>query len=171
MLREKLVRAAASRWVVICDACKRSEGLGVDFPVPVEVAPAFHQRTLRRLAKLTGADARLRLGLAPAGRPGSDMSGKPFVTDNGNYVVDLFFREPLGDVWLMASQLDACPGAVEHGLFPASMRPDDPLVGRGMGAWSGNWTVTLHGFPTTLFFFGPPGVDACSCITSASDGL
>ena len=53
--------------------------------------------------------------------------------------VDLFFREPLGDVWLMASQLDACPGAVEHGLFPASMRPDDPvvLVGRGMGAWSG----------------------------------
>ena len=96
--------------------------------MPVEVAPAFHQRTLRRLAKLTGADARLRLGLAPAGRPGADVSGKPFVTDNGNYVVDLFFREPLGDVWLMASQLDACPGAVEHGLFPASMRPDDPVV-------------------------------------------
>ena len=95
------------------------KGLGVDFPVPVEVAPAFHQRTLRRLAKLTGADARLRLGLAPAGRPGADVSGKPFVTDNGNYVVDLFFREPLGDVWLMASSLDACPGAVEHGLFPS----------------------------------------------------
>ena len=135
MLREKLVRAASARWVVICDECKKSEGLGVDFPVPVEVAPAFHQRTLRRLAKLTGADARLRLGLAPAGRPGADVSGKPFVTDNGNYVVDLFFREPLGDVWLMASSLDACPGAVEHGLFPASMRPDDPvvLVGRGDG--------------------------------------
>ena len=47
----------------------------------------------------------------------------------------MFFREPLGDVWLMASSLDACPGAVEHGLFPASMRPDDPvvLVGRGDG--------------------------------------
>ena len=135
VLREKLVRAASARWVVVCDECKKSEGLGVDFPVPVEVAPAFHQRTLRRLAKLTGADARLRLGLAPAGRPGADMSGKPFVTDNGNYVVDLFFREPLGDVWLMASSLDACPGAVEHGLFPASMRPDDPvvLVGRGDG--------------------------------------
>lgn len=135
MLREKLVRAAAARWVVVCDESKCVEGLGAAFPVPVEVAPAFHQRTARRLATLTGADARLRLGSAPAGRPGSAVTGQPFVTDNGNYCVDLFFRETLGDVWLMASQLDSCPGAVEHGLFPASMRADDPvvLVGRGDG--------------------------------------
>ena len=102
--------------------------------MPVEVAPAFHQRTLRRLAKLTGADARLRLGLAPAGRPGSDVSGKPFVTDNGNYVVDLFFREPLGDVWLMASQLVVSRGRGAQAV------PGVDAVGRSVSARrAGGW--------------------------------
>ena len=124
---QKLVRAAASRWVVICDECKKSEGLSVDFPMPVEVAPAFH-RTLRehlnsRVRTLDCAWVwRPRAGPAPAFR-------KTFVTDNGNYVVDLFFREPPSDVWLMASQLNACRGGRARAL-PGVDAADDPVIVR-----------------------------------------
>ena len=108
--------------------------------MPVEVAPAFHQRTLRRLAKLTGADARLRLGLAPAGRPGADVSGKPFVTDNGNYVVDLFFPRAAGRRVVDGVAARCVPGGRGARAVPgvdAAGRSGRARRAGVMGAWSG----------------------------------
>ena len=39
------------------------------------------------------------------------------VTDNGNYIVDLHFTEPIKDVLLAAKELKNTVGVVEHGIF------------------------------------------------------
>ena len=39
------------------------------------------------------------------------------VTDNGNYIVDLHFTEPIKDAPAMATELKNTVGVVEHGLF------------------------------------------------------
>lgn len=39
------------------------------------------------------------------------------VTDNGNYIVDLFFDEPIKDVALAARELKSTVGVVDHGIF------------------------------------------------------
>lgn len=119
LLREKLVRAQASQYVVAVDEPKLCGKLGASYPIPVEVAPFYAQRTVRSimaLASLQPCDAQLRFGDSPAGMPGVG-SAKPFVTDNGNLIVDVFRTAPLADVAAAAAELKATVGVVEHGLF------------------------------------------------------
>ena len=133
----------------ICDERKKSEGLGVDFPSLWRWLPAFHQRTLRRLAKLTGVTRDWRRVWRRRAGPGM-MPGKPFVTDNGNYAWSIyFFREPRQDVWLMASQLDACPGLWSTGCSPPIKRWTIRWCSSG-GGW-GRWMAQLGGLG--VFFF------------------
>jgi len=123
LLREKLVQASASRYVVVVDEEKLTERLGASYPIPVEITPIYSQRTLRRivaLPTLSGCNARLRYGLAPAGLPGCAIPGDDaslFVTDNGNLIVDLFLNAPLESVAETAAELSRTPGVLEHGLF------------------------------------------------------
>src|SRR5690606_6241605 len=104
LLREKVVAASARRFVLVGDESKLVSRLGEKAPVPVEVVPCGLARTVALLAGL-GADARLRPG-----------DGRPFVTDNGNHVVDCRFAGPFDPEELQA-ELAALPGVVEHGLF------------------------------------------------------
>ena len=39
------------------------------------------------------------------------------VTDNGNYIVDLFFKEPIKNAVKAGEELKATVGVVDHGLF------------------------------------------------------
>ena len=39
------------------------------------------------------------------------------VTDNGNYIVDLHFKEPITDAPTMANEIKNTVGVVDHGLF------------------------------------------------------
>lgn len=39
------------------------------------------------------------------------------VTDNGNYIVDLHFEEPIKDAPKMAEEIKNTVGVVDHGLF------------------------------------------------------
>ena len=53
---------------------------------------------------------------------GSSSTNKPdgdniAVTDNGNYIVDLHFKEPIKDVNKAAEELKNTVGVVDHGLF------------------------------------------------------
>ena len=106
-------------------AAKLVDALGggdAAFPLAVEVAPVFCQKTLRAIGALPalaafGATVRLRHGTAPAGHPGAAMpgnygggssgkgSGGPFVTDNGNYVADVTFARPVTDAAAVAEQV------------------------------------------------------------------
>merc|ERR1719251_844220 len=117
LLREKMVEVCADKFVVIVDESKLSDGLGPGFPLPVEITPFCHEHTLRTIAALpscAGADAVLRTGSSSSNVPDGDEVA---VTDNGNYIVDLHFEEPIADAPTMAKELKNTVGVVDHGLF------------------------------------------------------
>jgi ribose 5-phosphate isomerase A len=102
--REKLVDAAADRFLVVADPSKESPRL--DRPVPVEVLPA---------GRTAVADAVRGIGGEPTLRRAERKDG-PVVTDNGNLVADCAFGEIDASASLSAA-LSEIPGVVEHGLF------------------------------------------------------
>ena len=102
--REKIVDAAADRFLVVADPSKLSATL--DRPVPVELLPA---------ARSPVAAAVRELGGDPVLRRAKRKDG-PVVTDNGNLVLDCDFGE-IEDPERLATALSTSPGVVEHGLF------------------------------------------------------
>ncbi len=108
-LREKIVAAASTRMVVIADESKLVTKLGV-FPLPVEIIPFGWRTTHTKVSEtsaLNGCKGLVTLR-------GSQAA--PFVTDNGNYILDCAFGE-INDPERVARQLSLIPGVVEHGLF------------------------------------------------------
>ncbi|AXR76372.1 ribose-5-phosphate isomerase RpiA [Natrarchaeobaculum sulfurireducens] len=102
--REKLVDAAADRFVVVADPSKLADRL--ERSVPLEVLPAAHSVVADRVRDLSG-DPSLRA---------AEHKDGPVVTDNGNLVLDCEFG-PIDDPEELASTLSSVPGVVEHGLF------------------------------------------------------
>src|SRR3954452_12226367 len=96
--REKIVARASARFVVIVSADKVVEALGP--PVPLELLHFGMPATLRAL----GA-AEVRVGAPPS--------------PDGGVIAD--YRGAFDDPAALAARLDAIPGVVEHGLFPAQM--------------------------------------------------
>ena len=110
MLREKIVAVASDRVVIIADNSKRVEVLG-RFPLPLEVVPfglAATQRLIAQLAADSGCEGDIKLRL------GTD--GKPFVTDNGNHILDCAFGA-IDDPEALDDAFKLVPGLVESGLF------------------------------------------------------
>ncbi|OQA47368.1 MAG: Ribose-5-phosphate isomerase A [Chloroflexi bacterium ADurb.Bin325] len=105
LLHEKIVAQASRREVIIVDESKLSPTLGVRWAVPVEVVP-FGWRTQAAYLESLGGRPRLR--------PGDD--GRPYVTDQGNLILDSAFG-PIDDPARLAARLDARTGIVCHGLF------------------------------------------------------
>jgi ribose 5-phosphate isomerase A len=106
LTREKLVALAARRFVLVGDESKVVSHLTDAQPgalVPVEVLQFGCELTRQGLAHL--GDPRLRM-----------RDGMPFVTDNGNYIIDLYEAD-LSDAARLAHEIRAVPGVVEHGLF------------------------------------------------------
>lgn len=104
LVREKLVAESARRFVVVVDPSKLVERLGRS-ELPVEVLPFLWRRTAERLGSL-GATWALRGG-----------EEAPFVSDNGNLVVDLAFEGGIEDAIGLGAALKAMTGVVDHGLF------------------------------------------------------
>ncbi|CAI9786125.1 unnamed protein product [Fraxinus pennsylvanica] len=111
LLREKMVEAASDKFVVVVDDSKLVDGLGGSgLAMPVEVVQFCWKYNLVRLQELfkeEGCEAKLRL----------DGDGKPYVTDNANYIVDLYFKTPIKDSAAAGKEIAAFEGVVEHGLF------------------------------------------------------
>jgi ribose 5-phosphate isomerase A len=101
--REKIVASMAARFVVVVDERKLVERLG-RFGLPLEVLEFGVPYVANRLSVL-GATS-----VTPRGK----------LSDNGNplYEADFF---PIDDPSGLAEQLQAIPGIVEHGIFPAAM--------------------------------------------------
>ena len=104
LLREKVVASVSRKMVVVSDSTKVVPVLGT-FPLPVEIIPFARTVTEKKIASL-GATTRLRM------RP----DGQPFVTDNGNQILDCSFGR-IADPPALARELNGMPGVVEHGLF------------------------------------------------------
>ena len=106
LLREKIVAAASSRFIVIVDHDKLVDWLGEDDgPLPVEVAQFGWQATA---AALEGLGARPELRRAD--------SGQPFVTDGGNFILDCRFGA-IDDPLETERRINSIVGVVENGLF------------------------------------------------------
>jgi ribose 5-phosphate isomerase A len=116
--REKVVDAAADRFLVVVDPSKVADDLS--HPIPVEVLPAARSAVARRLRD-AGGDPALRR---------AERKDGPVVTDNGNLVFDADFGT-VSDPASLARTLAAVPGVVEHGLFAGLA--DAVYVGRDDG--------------------------------------
>jgi ribose 5-phosphate isomerase A len=106
LLREKIVAGASRRLVIIADEGKRVRRLGERSPLPVEVARFAWEIHVPFFEEL-GADPELR----------RSADGEPYVTDNGNYVVDCRFGGGIDDPSSIEAALRARVGVVESGLF------------------------------------------------------
>lgn len=109
-LREKIVARASNRMVVIADPGKVVDTLGV-FHLPVEVIPFGWQITERLIREALEAQD---LGQRPILQRQRD--GAPYLTDEGNYILDLAL-EAIPHPARLARSLADIPGVVEHGLF------------------------------------------------------
>ena len=108
LTREKIVAAAAARFVCIADESKVVDRLGT-FPLPVEVIPMARSLVARRLATY-GGRAVWRQGV---------------VTDNGNHILDVHGLT-IEDPPAMECELNQIAGVVTVGLF--ARRPADVLI-------------------------------------------
>jgi ribose 5-phosphate isomerase A len=106
-LREKVVAAAADRFVVIADSSKPVAALRG--PVPLELFGFGVASTL----------ARLGIEVEPRDVPPSP---------DGGLIAD--YRGPVGDPAALAARLEADPGVAAHGLFPPAL-VHDVLVATG----------------------------------------
>lgn len=103
LVRERIVAAAAQRFVVVADETKLRPHLAGFVPVELLMFGWHHTMTL---LDQTGAAFQLRL----------DAAGEPLRSDNGNLIADGEFG-PIADPEGLAARLDAIPGVVGHGLF------------------------------------------------------
>jgi len=116
LLREKVVASASKKMVVVADAAKMVPVLG-KFPLPVEII-SFARTVIEKKIASLGATIKLRM------RP----DGQPFVTDNGNQILDCSFGK-IEDPSALELALNSTPGIVEHGLFIGLAKL--VVVGRG----------------------------------------
>jgi ribose 5-phosphate isomerase A len=114
LTREKIVAAAAARFVCIADQSKLVDRLGT-FPLPIEVIPMARSLVARQL-------------LAYGGRP---VWRQGLVTDNGNHILDVHGLT-IEDPPALERELNQLAGVVTVGLF--ALRPADVLIlGTGDG--------------------------------------
>jgi ribose 5-phosphate isomerase A len=108
LTREKIVAAAAARFVCIVDESKVVARLGT-FPLPIEVIPMARALVARRLAEFGGRA----------------LWREAVVTDNGNHILDvhgLVIEDPPA----LERELNQIAGVVTVGLF--AQRPADVLI-------------------------------------------
>ncbi|EPT30799.1 ribulose 5-phosphate isomerase [Toxoplasma gondii ME49] len=128
LLREKMIAAAAKTFIVAADETKLvSNGIGSTGALPVEVVVFSGSHTKRLLSALPSvkrhggrAEFRKRAGAATGEKNGGQEDIREedrFVTDNGNYIVDLYFTETVPDLHEMDKELKSIPGVVETGFF------------------------------------------------------
>ena len=114
LTREKILAAAARRFVCIVDDSKMVARLG-RFPLPVEVIPMARTLVARQIAA----------------RGGGPVWRKGFVTDNGNDILDVHALA-IEDPATLERELNQITGVVTVGLF--AVRPADVLlVGTAQG--------------------------------------
>ena len=118
LTREKIVASVARQFICIADGSKLVDLLG-NFPLPVEVIPMAQAVVARRLAAL-GGQPRLRI-----------RDGKPLVTDNGCYIIDVLGLKIQNPAELEA-QINDIVGVVTVGLF-ARRGADIGLLGTAEG--------------------------------------
>jgi len=111
LLREKMIEEFSRKFVVIVDESKLVSHLGHSGPVPIEVVPFAWEFTMSKILTLPGVE-----GCRAKRRMNSD--GTPYITDNGNYIIDLLLEEgSTTKPEQVCEKILNVVGVVEHGVF------------------------------------------------------
>lgn len=103
LLIEKIIATHSKRVIWIAEQKKHVPYIGA-FPLPIEVVTEGASHLLRYFNK-KGYHATLR-----------EREGQVFVTDLGNYIIDMALEE-IPDPWALEQELRRLVGVVETGLF------------------------------------------------------
>lgn len=104
LLHEKIVARASQREVIVVDEPKLVSVLGTRSPLAVEVIP-FGWGTYLDTFRAFGCEPVLRM-----------QGAEPYLTDEGNYIVDCRFAR-IDDPVKLERELSLVSGVVESGLF------------------------------------------------------
>jgi ribose 5-phosphate isomerase A len=119
LLWEKVVAVASRRVVIFVDESKLVDRLGTKAPLPVEVIP-YGWRTHIPFIQSLGGEPELR----------TNPDGRPFVTDEGNYILHCRF-DGIADPAALDAKLLTRAGVVGTGLFLGIA--DQVIIGRPTG--------------------------------------
>ncbi|NOX65728.1 MAG: ribose-5-phosphate isomerase RpiA [Chlorobi bacterium] len=105
LLREKIIAQASKKYFIIVDELKLSDHLGEKWAIPIEIIKIALEVETNYLQSL-GAEVKLR----------KNKNDEPFITDEGNYILDANFGV-IKNPKKLAKKLNKRAGIVEHGLF------------------------------------------------------
>ena len=117
-VREKLVASKANQLLIVVDETKLVKNLNKVFPLPVEVLPSAWKQVKDTITGMNG-NSKLRMATKKAG---------PVVTDQGNLILDVLFRDGIKDPKKLELIINNIPGVLENGLFVDMT--DKVLVGK-----------------------------------------
>tara|TARA_B100000424_G_scaffold269578_1_gene266846 strand:+ start:448 stop:1140 length:693 start_codon:yes stop_codon:yes gene_type:complete len=117
-VREKLVASKANKLLIVVDETKLVKNLNKVFPLPVEVLPSAWKQVKDTINGMNG-NSKLRMATKKAG---------PVVTDQGNLILDVLFRDGIKDPKNLEMIINNIPGVLENGLFVDMT--DKVLVGK-----------------------------------------
>ena len=106
-VREKLVAYKAQRLLIVVDETKMVQYLNKTFPLPVEVLPNAWKQVKDMISEMNGCST-LRMATKKAG---------PVVTDQGNLILDVLFKDGINDPKDIEMSINNIPGVLENGLF------------------------------------------------------
>ena len=106
-VREKLVASKAEKLLIVVDESKMVQNLNKTFPLPVEVLPNAWKQVKDMISEMNGCST-LRMATKKAG---------PVVTDQGNLILDVLFKDGINDPKDIESSINNIPGVLENGLF------------------------------------------------------
>ncbi|SFB36624.1 ribose-5-phosphate isomerase RpiA [Algoriphagus aquimarinus] len=116
LLREKIVASMTRKQIIVADSSKQVAKLGLAFKLPIEVIPFASNYVMNQVRGLGGTcDIR-------------HQSGKIFVTEQGNWILDANFGH-IKDPQSLSHSLNKISGLVCHGLFIDLA--DIVIIGRG----------------------------------------
>ncbi len=118
LFREKIVASLANEVIWIMDESKLVDGIG-EFPLPVEILPYGYKHVIKELQDYS-LNPKIRM-----------KEEEIFVTDSGNYIVDLHIGKPMNinDVY---NKVNKITGVLETGLFINMC--DRIIIGTSSGA-------------------------------------
>lgn len=105
LLREKIVANMAREMIVVVDDHKVVDKLGT-FPLPVEIVAFAHEVTLNKIQTLGYSGVFRR-----------QSNGNLYLTDNGNYIADIIFKQLPLSPEKDNDKIRSIPGVVETGFF------------------------------------------------------
>ncbi len=105
---EKILASMAAEFILIGDAAKFVDRLDTTYPLVIEVLPAALPLAMRQLSDcFPDATTMIRM---------SDKKDGAAITDNGNLLLDVYFRQ-IPALKKLNIRVKMIPGVVEHSLF------------------------------------------------------